>query len=476
MAPFQMNQLSVTSEPKGELQVLRCRSFSSLYLDRRLVRSGPLRWVALHWLIAPGVVALVAVTWRLWTPQNLFPQVPLIGIGQWIPTWLDWPLLTVFIAAPTLAAACSTAGATGGLPARAGAKNDSLRRNALIAFVAAGILLVLANQHRFQPWAYQFVLLALVLALTTPNRALGLARALTVGIYVYSAWSKLDYRFLHELGPRMTAPLLDLVGISPDTAPIGFAAVLPVGELLVACGLLFRRTRRIALAASIAMHVMLLFVFSRWGLDHSWGVLLWNVFFIAQNLVLFTPTRCRPQHARSSQSLRPSQPQRNSGLATAIVTLSLVLPLVEPWGWFDVWPSWGLYASRAERATVLLRTARDESIPAPIRPYLREVSDSPGWQHLDLHTWSLATLDAPLYPQNRFQLGVVRSITDRLPPDVEIRVQLHSQSNRWTGDRSSKELLRRPKIQAEAAKYLLRPAPRRKVDLWKTIPGGGASE
>jgi hypothetical protein len=80
--------------------VPRPNPIASLYLDRRLIRAGSRRLAALHWLLALGVATLVSVTWRLWTPQQIFPQVPLLGIGHALPPWLDWPLLALLIAAP----------------------------------------------------------------------------------------------------------------------------------------------------------------------------------------------------------------------------------------------------------------------------------------------------------------------------------------------------------------------------------------
>ena len=453
----------------------RCNIISSLYLDRRLVRAGLLRWIALHWLLALAVVTLVAVTWRLWTPQDVFPQVPLVSAGHWLPAWLDWPLLAVLLTAPAIAAACCTAGAMGGLPARAASGVSKpyvaarVRRAALVAFVLAAALLVIGDQHRLQPWAYQFALIALVLALTSPARALALARVLTIGIYLYSAWSKFDYSFLDDLGPRMVAPLLNVVGIAPDAMSDSHmwiaAAALPCGELLVACGLLFRSTRTLALSASVAMHLALLFVLGPWGLDHSWGVLLWNVFFIAQNLVLFFPLNKQPRQLRKvERTTSHSRPRhrisRTRGLATGIVVASLVLPLAEPWGWFDVWPSWGLYASRAERSVVLLRAARDEAIPTELRPFLRDVPGSPGWRQLDLQNWSLSALRVPVYPQNRFQMAIAHAVAEALDRDAEIRVLGASQSNRWTGERQIQEFSGQPKIQQAAAKYRLQANPR----------------
>ena len=33
---------------------------------------------------------LFALTWRLWTPQDLFPQVSLVSLDFSFPAWLEW--------------------------------------------------------------------------------------------------------------------------------------------------------------------------------------------------------------------------------------------------------------------------------------------------------------------------------------------------------------------------------------------------
>ena len=419
---------------------LLARPFRSLFLDRRLLAGGHARWVGLHWLLAMSTIALVGVTWRLWTPQTVFPQVPLLSIGLWIPSWLEWIAASVMIVSPALAAVS--------------VDRESIRRTALAVFIVATLVLFVANGHRLQPWAYQFVLIAAVLMLAPGNRSLGLCRLLTTGVYFHSAWTKFDYSFIHGLGLRLVAPLR-----LPEPFEIWAATVLPLAEMLIALGLLVTATRTAAVVCAIVMHVILLAVLGPWGLDHSSGVLLWNVFFIVQNIVLFWPSQSAIEHWRwkTVSAFKKSRMGFQSSLA--IVALALVLPLAEPWGWWDLWPSWGLYASKAERTAVLLRVSNEKRWPAEFQEYLLEVPDSPGWWQLDLQAWSLDALGVPLYPQNRFQLAVASRVAATISKNLGIRVLLVSPSNRWTGARATEDLSNRPKIDARRAKYLLSAEP-----------------
>ena len=243
------------------------------------------RWFALC------ALALFAATWRLWTPQTVFPQIPYFEVLRSVPGWVDWIALTgVVIALVGLLCAPGERGASA-------LRVPPVRAFALL-FIASLLVLVLLDQHRLQVWAYQFAIVAIVLgafadAACSKTACMHL-RLLVIGIYFWSAISKLDHAFLHSLGPELLRGTLAAFGIEPGWMRSDVAATLsltfPLVELAVAGLLAFRPTRRFGLTASIVMHVLLLATLGPWGLDHSWGVLLWNVYFIGQNMLLFGPT------------------------------------------------------------------------------------------------------------------------------------------------------------------------------------------
>lgn len=242
------------------------------------------RWFALC------ALALFAVTWRLWTPQTVFPQIPFFAVLRAVPGWVDWIALAGVIA-----------GLAGLLCASGEQRASVLRvpsvRGFAFLFVASLVILVLLDQHRLQVWAYQFIIIAIVLGafagVASSEKAFALLRLLVIGIYFWSAISKFDHTFLHSLGPELLRGTLAAFGVEPRWMRSDVAAALslmfPLAELAVAGLLAVRRTRRFGLIASIGMHGLLLATLGPWGLDHSWGVLLWNIYFIGQNVLLFGP-------------------------------------------------------------------------------------------------------------------------------------------------------------------------------------------
>jgi len=112
-----------------------------------------------------------------------------------------------------------------------------------------------------------------------------------IGFYFHSAVTKFDYSFLHTLGQQFLDALAALLGTPlddwSDRARFTLAAAFPAGELAIAVGLCFAATRRVALAAALLLHGTLLLILGPWGLGHKPGVLIWNVFFIVQDVLLF---------------------------------------------------------------------------------------------------------------------------------------------------------------------------------------------
>lgn len=428
-------------------------ALSSLATDLPL---GMRRAELLRRLVGLFGLLLVAVTWRLWTPQQVFPQVPLLRAALAVPDALQW-----------LAAAAMLAGLLGMTALPAG----RTARFSLLLFAISTLLLIVCDQQRLQPWAYQFVILALVLASCPPRSAVGLLRLFIVGFYFHSALTKLDYSFLHTLGQQFLATLTGLVGVSIEDwsqgTRLAVAAVFPVGELLVAAGLLFPFTRRVALCGAIALHLALLAILGPWGLDHRPGVLVWNVYFVFQNLLLFwTPRGAASIEFSAANAADVGTPNRERAPwpAAAVVLASVVFPCLEPWGLFDLWPSWGLYASSAERV-VLQVHRRGEADLSPGLAAFVETSTDPAdpWLTVRLDRWALSALGAPIYPQGRVQLGAAIAVADGAGLAERARIIRFGRADRWTGERQHTILQGVAQGQAAAGEYFFNALPRGNV-------------
>src|SRR5690606_921169 len=147
------------------------------------------------------------------------------------------------------------------------------------------------------------------------------------------------------------------------------------------------------------------------------------VFFLIQNGLLFWRSSQKEQSPAASvgENQTPALPQPRhdapagslTGLAAeTAIWAAMLLPLLEPWGRFDTWPSWGLYASRPARAEVFVHRDARARITGPAAGFIAEPRDASPWCLVRIDRWSLAALNAPVYPQDRFALGTALALSE----------------------------------------------------------------
>jgi hypothetical protein len=396
---------------------------------------------------------LVWATWQVWIDNPLFPQVPVHATLGKLPGWVDAALM--------LSMLLSLVGLLL-IPAR----SQGWRSVAWIFFFTI-LGLACLNQMRFQVWAYQAMIVALVLATCTPRDAGKLLRWLTISIYAYSAWSKVDVTFLHSLGKQLAEVWLGWARFAdwPPLAQSMLISLVPLGELAVAVLLAMPRTRKVGVIASLALHALLLLALGPWGLQHKPGVLLWNVFFMGQNVLLFWPA----VSPVASDEDQPSAAEELSAepipaLALVVVVGAIVWPLTEPWGYCDHWPAWSVYAPRVERTSCFIAQSETHKLPTSLQEYLEPASDDETWLRLRLDRWSLDALSVPLYPQNRVQLAVAAAVIEQF--DVgQFQIVRFAPADRWTQTRKQSTLSSLAELTAARQPYVLGTQATRKLKL-----------
>lgn len=419
-----------------------------------LSNEGRGTWLAA--LLGLSFLLLIAATWPLWQPATDFPQVPLVSIGAVIPAWLEWLALGSSIAAAIGIIAFSA------MPAR--------RTWSIAIWFLATLLLVVADQQRLQAWLWHGWLLGGILVGAQRADVVPAVRWLTAGLYFHSALSKLDATFVATLGREFfLAPLQGLgwsVGDFPSEVLVAGALAFPIFELIVAAMILlperWRMARWIAFGGVMVMHAALLLIL--WlGLGHSRGVLLWNLFFLAQGVILFWPL------AEEVSDVEASDPpveiddgfRWQNVLLYASLFLGIGLPCLAPWGLCDPWPAWELYAPRVARTELQVTSDAIDELPADLRELMRESRrDDALWQRVPLDRWSLAARGAPIYPHPRVQLGLALALAEQSHSPQSFRVILLGPADRWTGKRGAEELNGVDAIRMTASRYSLNSRPK----------------
>ncbi|AGA27198.1 MauE/DoxX family redox-associated membrane protein [Singulisphaera acidiphila] len=373
--------------------------------------------------IALGLATLVmlVLSWPLWTNRDGFPRVPFVA---GFPELMGLASFLAF-AALLAALAFTTAGIAW--------------RGSLTLGLGILLVLILGDQHRFQPWAYQFLMIGLLLVCLPPAHALTYGRWWFAALYVYSGLSKLDVSFCNELGNLFLVTAVRPLGLEPAAwpAPARMAAILamPLWEIGVAVALIVPKTRRLGLAAALVLHTALLWILGPWGLRHSTIVLVWNGAMMVEVAILFGSTPAVSDEGDASKR------RRWVGIpARVLFWAAVILPLGERWGWLDAWPGHALYASHVERTEVFLHDAQWEELTPELQSHLQ----APGpdsWRRFDLTAWSRAARGVPVYPQGRACNGLAEAIAARYGGRLLIKVVQWGHADRWTGRRSRVECL-----------------------------------
>lgn len=435
-------------------------------------------------------LVLMAVTWRLWFSASDFPAVPFLSVLTGVPRSVDCILSVGLMAALLIDAVVSAVELAGrgnsARLARVGRASD-------LVFVLTAGMLALLNQHCLQPWMYHLLLLTPLLWQSSSDaRSAGhLERTddagslkdcsggrrqmifwLTASIYGWSAWSKLDAGFLESHGPKFVHAICEIMGFATtfwsDRIWWTAAAALPMGELLVGLALLFRRFRSVGLAASLVMHVLLILAVGPWGLNHRAGVLLWNGFFLAQNFMLLVAVR---RTDRSDDSLTGETPAvvQTPGpveclaryrVASLVVVGATVFPAFRTVGYCDTWPAWAVYASSPARVLVQVRDDSVSALPQPLQRYIESQGISDGWSWLRIDRWCLAATGTPLYPEDRFHLGIALYVAEPADLRGRIRIIYEEEADRWTGERERLVRTGMSAMTEFADRFLLNSSPR----------------
>jgi hypothetical protein len=401
-------------------------------------------------LASGSLLVLVSVTWTLWSSGKV-PQVPFVGWAAKMPASLEGAALQAFGLSAVIASIC-------------GKRSQWGRWSWAVLTLAMGFL-VLADQQRLQPWVYQLVVLGIVLVTLPAAEAIALARMLIASLYCFSALSKLDRSFLDSGGGQIVDGLLTCLRLDGHVGASGrvaLAGTFGAGELLLALGLCWRRPRKWAWPASIGMHALLIIALGPCGADNKPGVLIWNVYFILQNVILFgLAGELPPADAPAAGATRQSEPFGPlRWLVCGFAAFVILFPLTRPFGLCDVWPAWAVYATSPERLRMFIDAADREKLAPADRKYVQAPRFEDGLCLVRIDRLSLDGCGAPIYPQNRYRLGIVLGIADSAKLGDNIVVELDNAANRLTGERTTRRLTGRSAIASELGRYWLNGFPR----------------
>lgn len=401
------------------------------------------RTILISTIIVAFECVLVAVTFRLWTGDTDFPAIPLTG-GP-------FSRHVRFAFGLGLLAACASFLVAAYRELKTGqsevASDETVCpyfprfvRLSALGIVVTGSLCVIANQHCLQAWHWLLMVVMLLVAGAGKDSFLPSMTIVLASVYVCSGLSRISLSEQPNATEMIVQSLLGFVlpqNIAGDLRWIQMAAmVATAGEILTGLFLCSAKTRKIGIVLAIGMHVALMLALGPLGLRHHWGVIVWNACFVCVLPLLW-------MGAVPAFSLRCSWP----GICVAVFSLSGLT------GVADNWPSWQLYSSRPETWELWLSPETAAELPESLHPFLSNHPFDGEWQVFKLDRWSLSETGAPVYPEDRFQYGVIREVLSGTK-SPRFRVLIDEPQVAWW-KRTVREIDSEELLEAETRKWIL---------------------
>lgn len=407
---------------------------------------------------------LVAATWPVWQFDPQVPRIPLIAAAARVPFSVHQIALILFLGSVSLLSLSLI---------RRLISTSSARLVFCGLALASGLLLTLMSTHRIQAWHVLFleslfVIVVCDLLSVAVRRQVAVLQLLPAIIYGCSALSRCSANISESMTAQVVRVLLNMSGLTVaarnptlvSSAAWGFA----LGELLIGIGLSLPQTRRWFVAPAMLLHVLLFSALGPWGLNHHHGVLLWNCCFLCLIPALYgSPIRSPLRRSGLPTAIAeiPSSVAHSAPMNTlerwtefGLMTLLTLFPLSSLFGIADNWPGWQLYSSRPEVWGLYVRESSVSLLAEGLKPYVEAPQPLDDWCPVRIDRWVLRQSEAPLYPEDRFQLGLILAVTKRLPND-DIRVVVDA-PRRWDyWNRESTVVQGRESLEAESIRFLL---------------------
>lgn len=330
--------------------------------------------------ICVGSLFGIAFSYELWFPINrTFPRAPLVfPLPENAVLIFERAFSSILVIFLTLTAFA--------------------RRPKIFLAVVIFSLLLLAffDQTRMQPWAYQYLLIFVVYYFhdwenndeRAADRTIVLAQIVIAGLYVWSGIQKMNFNFSHEVLPSLLIPLENL--FPSRQPPYNFLGVaMPVVESLTGVGLLFRRTRKVAVCLALSTHVFVLSLLI--AKNYNSIVWFWNMTLIFALVFAFW---------RNDVSLKEAIGSEKISFRKLIVAASLCLPLLNFFGCWDSFLSGALYSGNVEIPAIRISDDVYEKLPGAAQSVVFRTNNGDR-QILPLFEWSLKDTNAPVYLEQR---------------------------------------------------------------------------
>ncbi len=341
--------------------------------------SIPHRLRAVKNCIAIGMLVSIIVSWRLWTADRLFPQVPLFDNMPLIPVPYDKILFGLLIALPVLLLLFRKP------------------RFIIISLLLVGVYMVLTDQNRLQPWFFQYLIMLFVLVfynwrVDEPRDYTVVMTTLKIVIaatYLWSGIQKLNPGFMAETWPWLIKPIENICTAETCNVIYNMGWGIPYIELLISVCLFFPNAKRIAIPVAVFMHFIVLVLL----VAHSYNPVVWGWHITMIMLVYFMFAGQAESKYYNISYLFGFKP------VYAVIVMCALMPLFSLINKWDTSLSAGLYPGNTPNADIYLSDAAKSKLPYYLKYFT--ISETKNVNVLHIKNWAMQEMGVPGYPGER---------------------------------------------------------------------------
>lgn len=336
----------------------------------------------IYWLknvVLLGMIAGMLLSAPLWVGVSSFPAAPSLSFLPQLPQWLNGMLFVLL------------------LSALVGALVSPRPKPWIFGAIGLTATLVVFDQMRLQPWAYQYLWMLGMIGLyswgvTQKNNrdfVLQALRIIVAAIYFFSGLQKINPDFITSVFPWMIEPITVVVPNAANAIE-SFGALVPFIEIAIGLGLFVPRLRKVAVIFAALMAAGILLLLGPFG--HGWNSVVWpwNVVMPLSTALLFWHT----EKITFKDVLRV----RGFGVYEVVTVVFIFLPLLSFYGKWDSYLSWTLYSGNTAKAKIIFDEQTAKLLPRDIDKYAKYTESG---AQLSLIDWSIGELNVPPYPEAR---------------------------------------------------------------------------
>lgn len=302
------------------------------------------------------LLVCMSFSFELWTNQRLLPVItPIEGMP-----FLDYPFDLILLAILAILFVVNVIFVR--------------HRFSSYTLIAVMALLFVVDMNRWQPWYWHFLwLLIAILPFSEyynkyrkrEHLIHGIQLAF-VSIYFWGGVFKLNPAFGEKIVPYLSYPIADqLVTFRPWIHNL--VKTTPYFEILLAFGLLWKRTRLVSVTFAVVMHLSVILLFSPLGLNANLMVIPWNFGLLLGVIVLFFGYK-----ENSFKLLLDKSP----GLIQLSLLVLFVLPVLNFGGWYNKSLAFEMYSGTNFTRDLGYPENWVKRIPTEYEPYTYSFGDS----------------------------------------------------------------------------------------------------